>query len=111
MQIERLIANDPDDCRGLLYVLLINGYVVWIDDVYDAETRITNTIVCYVPKDIESGFYTEQGLATKVPCENPMSVTTSKTVGRVSADDEEKNKEEFKPSLDPELAITLDDEL
>jgi hypothetical protein len=47
MEIQRLIANDPEDCRGLINTLVTNGFVVWMAKVYDAKTRRSNTIVFY----------------------------------------------------------------
>jgi len=47
MDIHRLIANDPEDCRGLINTLITNGFVVWMAKVFDAETRRSNTIVFF----------------------------------------------------------------
>jgi hypothetical protein len=47
MDIQRLIANDPEDCRGLINTLITNGFVVWMAKVFDAKTRRSNTIVFY----------------------------------------------------------------
>lgn len=48
MNVQRLVANDPEDCRGLINTLVNNGYLVWMSKVFDVEGRKTSTVVFYV---------------------------------------------------------------
>lgn len=65
--VERLIANDPDDCRGAILTLVNNGYIVWAEKSFNAEANKTNFVVCYTKQNKALGIYRDSEVTSTVP--------------------------------------------